>query len=45
MTSLTAAAETAPLPPSDVDLVGQVQVVAARDEDTLLDIARRGGLD
>lgn len=41
---LNAAAETAPLPPSDVDLVGQVQVVAARYEDTLLDIARRGGL-
>ena len=41
---LNAAAETAPLPPSDVDLVGQVQVVTARHEDTLLDIARRGGL-
>jgi L,D-transpeptidase ErfK/SrfK len=44
VTPLNAAAETAPLPPSDVDLVGQVQVVAARYEDTLLDIARRGGL-
>lgn len=42
--SLTAAAETAPLPPADVDLIGQVQVVSARHEDTLLDIARRGGL-
>jgi len=41
---LRAVAETVPLPPSDVDLVGQVRVVAARYEDTLLDIARRGGL-
>ncbi len=41
---LIAAAETVPLPPSDVDLIGQVRVVAARHEDTLLDIARRGGL-
>lgn len=41
---LNALAETVPLPPSDVDLVGQVRVVAATHEDTLLDIARRGGL-
>ena len=34
-------AETLPLPPEDVDLVGVVQVVPARHEDTLLDIARR----
>ncbi len=44
VTPLNAVAETVPLPPSDVDLVGQVRVVAARHEDTLLDIARRGGL-
>lgn len=42
--ALRASAESAPLPPPDVDLIGQVQVVAARHEDTLLDIARRGGL-
>jgi len=30
-----------PLPPVDVDLIGQTSVVAARHEDTLLDIARR----
>lgn len=42
--ALRASAESTPLPPPDVDLIGQVQVVAARHEDTLLDIARRGGL-
>jgi L,D-transpeptidase ErfK/SrfK len=42
--TLHARADTVPLPPSDVDLIGQVQVVTARHEDTLLDIARRGGL-
>lgn len=44
VTPLNVVAETVSLPPSDVDLVGQVRVVAARHEDTLLDIARRGGL-
>jgi L,D-transpeptidase ErfK/SrfK len=39
-----AAPEPAPQPPTAVELVGQVQVVTARHEDTLLDIARRGGL-
>jgi L,D-transpeptidase ErfK/SrfK len=34
-------AQTYPLPPEDVDLVGQVQVIPAAYEDTLLDIARR----
>ena len=34
-------AQTFPLPPDDVDLVGQVQVIPAAHEDTLLDIARR----
>jgi len=42
--ALDAAAETVPVPPPDVDLIGQVRVVTARHEDTLLDIARRGGL-
>ena len=42
--SFSAVADTVPLPPSDVDLIGQVRVVNARHEDTLLDIARRGGL-
>lgn len=34
-------AETLPLPPTDIDLVGQITVAEARHEDTLLDIARR----
>jgi L,D-transpeptidase ErfK/SrfK len=34
-------AQTFPLPPADVDLVGRVQVIPAAHEDTLLDIARR----
>jgi L,D-transpeptidase ErfK/SrfK len=34
-------AETFVLPPSDVDLVGALQTVTAKHEDTLLDIARR----
>ena len=38
------AAQTLPLPPEDVDLVGQVQVIKALHEDTLLDIARRSHL-
>ena len=42
--AVSAGAETLPVPPSDIDLVGQVRVVVARHEDTLLDIARRGGL-
>lgn len=33
-----------PLPPPDVDVIGQVKVIYARSEDTLLDIARRHGL-
>lgn len=37
-------AETFPLPPEGVDVVGQVRKVTARHEDTLLDIARRYGL-
>ena len=34
-------AKTLPLPPSDIDLVGNTSVAKARQEDTLLDIARR----
>ena len=37
-------AETLPLPPDDVDLVGQARVINALYEDTLLDIARRSHL-
>ena len=36
-----APAETLILPPVDVDLVGETAVANARQEDTLLDIARR----
>jgi L,D-transpeptidase ErfK/SrfK len=36
-----ASAETLVLPPIDVDLVGEISVTNARQEDTLLDIARR----
>lgn len=32
------------LPPQGVDIVGNVQITAARHEDTLLDIARRYNL-
>ncbi|MBI5039942.1 MAG: L,D-transpeptidase family protein [Gammaproteobacteria bacterium] len=39
-----ALAETLPLPPDDVDLVGQTHVIKALYEDTLLDIARRSHL-
>lgn len=37
-------AQTLPLPPDDVDLVGQAQVINALHEDTMLDIARRSHL-
>lgn len=33
-----------PLPPDDVDVVGEIRVVEARHEDTLLDIGRRHGI-
>lgn len=33
-----------PLPPPDSDVIGQVKVIYANPEDTLLDIARRHGL-
>ena len=41
LASLELGAETLPLPPADVDLIGQIQVIKALHEDTLLDIARR----
>ncbi len=37
-------AEVYPLPPAEVDLVGQIQIEPAQHEDTFLDIARRTGL-
>lgn len=36
----TLQAETLPQPPDDIGLIGQVRVIEARHEDTLLDIAR-----
>lgn len=39
-----ASAETFILPPPGVDVVGQVRLVAARQEETLLDIAREYGI-
>ena len=40
--SVTAwSSQTLPLPPADVDVIGQVQIIKALHEDTLLDIARR----
>lgn len=39
-----AGAEEMPLPPGDVDLIGEVRTIRALHEDTLLDIARRAHL-
>ncbi|PWV64388.1 L,D-transpeptidase family protein [Plasticicumulans acidivorans] len=39
-----AAVDTYPLPPSGTDLVGEIRIEYARQEDTFLDIARRNGL-
>lgn len=41
LASLSAHAESFVLPPPDVDLIGEVTVVKAEHEDTLIDIARR----
>lgn len=41
---VAARAETFILPPPDVDLVGEIRIDYARQEDTLLDIARRNSL-
>jgi L,D-transpeptidase ErfK/SrfK len=43
-TGVAAAAAVYPLPAPDNDVVGQVRVVYANHEDTLLDVARRHGL-
>lgn len=43
-TPIQVVAETLPLPPDDVDLVGRVRTIEALHEDTLLDIARRSHL-
>lgn len=40
----TAAAASYPLPPADVDIVGELQTVAVRTDETLLDIGRRYGV-
>ncbi len=40
----TARAEVYELPPEGFDVIGAVSTVAARHEDTLIDIARRHGL-
>ena len=39
-----AQAETFVLPPPGVDVVGEIRLISARHEDTLMDIARRYGL-
>ncbi len=39
-----AAADTYPLPPPGVELVGEIRIDYARHEDTFLEIARRNGL-
>lgn len=44
LAAVRASAETMPLPPDDVDLIGAVRTVRALHEDTLLDIARRAQL-
>jgi L,D-transpeptidase ErfK/SrfK len=37
-------AETFPLPPPGIDIIGEIRIVVAKQEDTLLDIARRFNL-
>jgi L,D-transpeptidase ErfK/SrfK len=44
LTATLAQATTWILPPSDIDIFGQIEVVAASREETLLDIARRYGI-
>ncbi len=41
LASLTVRAETFILPPPDVDVIGEIRVIYAKQEDTLIDIARR----
>ena len=42
--ALPAVAEIYPLPPAGIDVIGEVRIVEAAYEDTLIDIARRHGL-
>jgi L,D-transpeptidase ErfK/SrfK len=42
--TMCARAETFPMPPPGVDIVGELRVVSAKEEETLLDIARRFNL-
>ncbi len=44
LTASTAQAAVYPLPPPDTDVVGQVRVIYATKDDTLVDIARKQGL-
>lgn len=44
LTTTLAQATTWTLPPSDIDIIGQVKVIEASQEDTLLDIARQYGI-
>ena len=44
MQVLPAGAEIYPLPPEGIDVIGDVSVVEAAHDDTLIDIARRHGL-
>ena len=44
LTASAAQAAVYPLPPSDTDVIGQIKVVYATKDDTLLDIARRHSL-
>ena len=44
LTVSTAQATVYPLPPPDVDVIGQVKVTYANKDDSLIDIARRYGL-
>ena len=39
-----ALAEALGLPPIDIDLVGTIRITEAREDDTLLDVARRFGI-
>ena len=44
LTASAAQATVYPLPPSDTDVIGQIKVMYATKDDTLVDIARRFGL-
>ncbi len=44
LTASAAQAAVYPLPPPDIDVIGQVKVIYAAKDDTLVDIARRHGL-